>query len=240
MSWTRLIPEAEFVATTPAGNPAILALESEVVAAALGEQLLNQAFPGKSTEWNNLSTGARVLAMHFVAELSAPDKTTLDGVIAAHLGNSLTPRPLDDFLTNSASLPAGTIIVHDGTKFIFEQLERFSFKDAAESQTTSDTYQVKLTASPVVLGGQYRAVAQAHIGVTSANKDIEVKLVVDGVDYGEFFTEPSSGVDNRFWSVREEVTLAAGARTIQVEYRNPGAGTAKISDVTIDLERIGN
>jgi hypothetical protein len=240
MSWTRLILEAEFLATTPVGNPAIMALESEVVAAALGQQLLNQAFPGKSTEWNNLTTGARVLAMHFVAELSGPDKTALDGIIAAHLGNSLPPSTLDDFINNSGSLPAGSILVHDGTKFICEQLERFSFADASESQTTNDTYQVKLTASPVVLGGKYRATAMAHIGVTSANKDVEVKLVVDGTGYGEFFTEPEGSADNRFWAARAEMTLTAGAKTIQVEYRNPGTGTAKISNVTMDLVRIGN
>jgi hypothetical protein len=102
--------------------------------------------------------------------------------------------------------------------------ERFSALGEADSSTTSTTFQSKLTLSPVVEGGDYVIGYAMDAEVSVNNRDYEVRLAVDGATLNQQTDRQRSGFTGNFGGVRA-VRLAAGAHTIELQYRRAGGST---------------
>lgn len=116
--------------------------------------------------------------------------------------------------------------------------EVLSAEQLSEVFTTSTSAQVALTTSPTVAGGTYLVLVTYEVNLNKANTTnaVEVRTTVDGTVIGEHDYYAKQTSDWHPGCHMRAVALAAGARTLKVEFWNnvsTNSPTAKVRNVRI-------
>ena len=207
----------------------------------------------------SLHTIATVVANGF---MSASDKTKLDGIEAgaevndvdsvfgrtgavAAVAGDYDANQVD--YSNATSDLTATEVQAAIDELAFPRSVGFAFDNAIDT-TTSTTFQNKVTLNlGVIPAGDYKVKVSYGWNHDSGTNDFEGRILNNGAQLGELHKqEPKdaaggdpTGTTQRYYCHREIfVTLAAGARTFDLEYRTDSAGVeSSIWEASIEVFR---